>query len=276
LSRNSDGTFSPGQTIGGASVSAGKPASVNLAEGPYLFSYTNTNGAAYGQAAVVSHSKSSQINIALTNTYLITSKNKFSLSYSGDAGSYNVPASGYFATKLKGYILLQVESHGEAWYIDSVSLQKTYMKDGSAAFSIMQKSGVGAKNSDLAKIPVGLDSRLSGQDSDKDGLADKLEQALGTNSANRDSDGDGFDDYTEIRNGYSPLGHGKQVLDNSFAKAQAGRILLQVESHGEAWYINPKDNRRYYLADGDTAFQIMKYLGLGISNSDLAQISEAK
>lgn len=29
-----------------------------------------------------------------------------------------------------------------------------------------------------------------------------------------------------------------------------GRILLQVESHGEAWYVNPKDEKRYYMADG--------------------------
>jgi len=32
-----------------------------------------------------------------------------------------------------------------------------------------------------------------------------------------------------------------------------GRILLQVESYGEAWYVNPADGRRYYLADGQAA-----------------------
>ena len=33
-----------------------------------------------------------------------------------------------------------------------------------------------------------------------------------------------------------------------------GKILLQVESKGEAWYVNPKDGKRYYMANGDQAF----------------------
>lgn len=274
LTQNADKTFSAGKTIGSVSVSSSKPATVDLSAGPYLFSYTNSNGVVYGQASVISHGKNSQIAVNLSSSYVITNKNKFSLSY--DSGGYNVPAGQYFATKLKGYILLQVESHGEAWYVDPQSLSRTYMKDGSAAFALMQKSGVGASNVDLAKIPVGLDSRLGGKDSDSDGLPDKLEQGLGLSVSNRDTDGDGYDDYTELKNGYSATAKGKQALDNAFAKAQAGRILLQVEGKGEAWYINPKDNKRYYLADGDSAFAIMKYLGLGISDKDLAQISEGK
>lgn len=52
-----------------------------------------------------------------------------------------------------------------------------------------------------------------------------------------------------------------------------GRILLQVQSHGEAWYINPVDGKRYYLKDGEEAYRIMSKLGLGITNSDLEKIS---
>ena len=47
-----------------------------------------------------------------------------------------------------------------------------------------------------------------------------------------------------------------------------GRILLQVESHGEAWYVNPDNSRRYYLGRPSDAFQVMRSLGLGISNKD--------
>lgn len=48
-----------------------------------------------------------------------------------------------------------------------------------------------------------------------------------------------------------------------------GRILLQVENHGEAWYIHPTDGRRYYMKDGETAYEMMRSFGLGISNTDL-------
>lgn len=52
----------------------------------------------------------------------------------------------------------------------------------------------------------------------------------------------------------------------------SGQILLQVESYGRAWYVHPVDQRRYYLQDGQTAYEIMRDLGLGISNADLAKI----
>lgn len=48
----------------------------------------------------------------------------------------------------------------------------------------------------------------------------------------------------------------------------AGKILLQVESKGEAWYINPDNDQRYYLGRPADAFKIMRDLGLGISNKD--------
>jgi len=51
-----------------------------------------------------------------------------------------------------------------------------------------------------------------------------------------------------------------------------GRILLDVESHGEAYYIYPKDRKKYYLGRPDDAFSIMRGLGLGVSNADLAYL----
>lgn len=51
-----------------------------------------------------------------------------------------------------------------------------------------------------------------------------------------------------------------------------GRILLQVDSYGRAWYVNPADKRRYYLRDGNDAYQLMRELSLGVSNVDLAKI----
>lgn len=48
----------------------------------------------------------------------------------------------------------------------------------------------------------------------------------------------------------------------------SGRILLQVEAHGEAWYVNPVDQKRYFLGRADDAYRLMRELGLGISESD--------
>lgn len=51
-----------------------------------------------------------------------------------------------------------------------------------------------------------------------------------------------------------------------------GKILLDVEQNGEAYYIYPKDKKAYYLGRPVDAFQIMRNLGLGITNSDLNKI----
>ncbi len=52
-----------------------------------------------------------------------------------------------------------------------------------------------------------------------------------------------------------------------------GRILLQVQDKGQAWYVNPTDGRRYYLGRPADAFALMRRFGLGISNSDFASLA---
>lgn len=59
---------------------------------------------------------------------------------------------------------------------------------------------------------------------------------------------------------------------SSIAEKLKGRILLQVEQNGEAWYVNPVDNKRYFLGRPADAFEIMRNLGLGITDQDLNQI----
>jgi hypothetical protein len=66
---------------------------------------------------------------------------------------------------------------------------------------------------------------------------------------------------------------GMPVAGNTdLAKRLAGRIVLQVEQNGEAWYINPVDLKKYYLGRPADAFRVMRALGLGISRADLALI----
>ncbi len=55
---------------------------------------------------------------------------------------------------------------------------------------------------------------------------------------------------------------------SSLKEEFAGKILLQVEKNGEAWYVAPNTYDRYFLGRPNDAFQIMKKLGLGVSEND--------
>ncbi len=57
-----------------------------------------------------------------------------------------------------------------------------------------------------------------------------------------------------------------------FPKRLAGRILLDVETNGEAYYIHPDKLTKHYLGRPADAFEIMRRFGLGITNLDLLYI----
>ncbi len=173
--------------------------------------------------------------------------------------------------KLAGHILLQVESHGEAWYVNPTDFKKYYLGRPADAFDLMQNLGIGITNNNLSKFPVGL-MVYDDQDDDKDGLANRLENALGTDPQTQDSDNDGYDDKSEIECSYNPLGTSTLPIDNNFIQQHLGKIFLQTEKNGEAWYINPADQKRYYLSRPADAFLIMKTLSLGITNININKI----
>jgi len=133
------------------------------------------------------------------------------------------------AQRLNGYILLQVEANGEAWYVDPVSLTRTYMKNGAVAYEMMRSFGLGITDADLAKIPA---------------VSTTEEMKTATSICST----------------------------NTLANRLKGRILLQVQQNGEAWYVYPKTCRRIYMKDGAAAYQIMRYLSLGITNSNLSLV----
>ncbi|HMB65357.1 MAG TPA: C39 family peptidase [Patescibacteria group bacterium] len=70
------------------------------------------------------------------------------------------------------------------------------------------------------------------------------------------------------------LGARHQFITNTdiFPERLAGKILLDVEEHGEAYYIHPPTLKKHYLGRPADAFRVMRELGLGISNKDLAAI----
>lgn len=117
------------------------------------------------------------------------------------------------AERLSGRIVLQVQSHGEGWYIDPVSHQRFYLGTAQDAYALMRTKGLGMRHAELARYIVGrFPSRLS------------------------------------------------------------GRIILDVESHGEAYYVLPSTLRGIFLGRAEDAYRLMREYGLGITNADLARI----
>jgi len=176
--------------------------------------------------------------------------------------------------RLQGQIVLQVEEQGQAWYIDSLLQQKIFLGSPDNAFQLIKILGKGISDQDLEKIPISLKYNFD-LDTDQDNLSDKIEDSLGTNKIQIDSDQDGYNDGLEIINNYNPLKSDQQKLniDLNFAKKFQGKILLQTEKNGEAWYVNPKNYYRHYIGSPKQILDIMINLGLGISNQDLEKIS---
>jgi len=114
-----------------------------------------------------------------------------------------------------GYIFLQVESKGEAYYYHPIDGKGYYLGKPADAFKIMRELSLGATHEFIHNTT------------------------------------------------YWP----SHVI---------GRILLDVEDMGKAYYIYPKDLKKYYLGKPDDAFQIMRELGLGISNHDLSYLPKAE
>lgn len=180
------------------------------------------------------------------------------------------PIDWKLVNRLKGKIVIQTERHGEAWYIYPNDGLRYYLRNGNVAYQVMRYLSLGITDLDLSKIPVGVDKRFQDIDTDNDGLADKLEESLKTFVQDPDTDDDGVLDGKEVlEDNTNPLGPGGIILDEKLTMRVRGRIVLQVQSRGEAWYVNPSDGKRYYMKDGEAAYQIMRFLSLGITNANI-------
>lgn len=121
------------------------------------------------------------------------------------------------AESLSGRILLQVQSHGEAWYIDPVTKQRFYLGRAEDAYALMRAKGLGIRHAELGRYLAGrFPARLS------------------------------------------------------------GRIVLDIEAHGEAYYILPATLKGLYLGTAADAYALMRRYGLGITNEHLGTIPVAQ
>ena len=67
-----------------------------------------------------------------------------------------------------------------------------------------------------------------------------------------------------------------RIASSSSLQSQlSGRILLQVESHGEAWYVDPVSRRAIALGSVSNALSVLQKSALGITNANLSLITEA-
>ncbi len=114
---------------------------------------------------------------------------------------------------LLGRILLQVESHGESWYLNPIDSSRYFMGRPLDAFNLMRHFALGVNNADM-----------------------------------------------------------QEFLVSTAPRRLSGRILMNVDDKGKAYYVNPLNLKLYYLGSPDNAFSIMKSLGLGITNIHLRQI----
>ena len=130
------------------------------------------------------------------------------------AAAAGVPVDEALTKKLAGYILLQVESKGEAWYVNPLDGQRYFLAGPTNAFNLMRQFGLGVKHSVITAKTI--DPKLK------------------------------------------------------------GRILIDTEDSGKAYYVHPRTSKLYYLGRPADALAVMRQVGLGISNKDLRKIKLAQ
>ena len=110
---------------------------------------------------------------------------------------------------------------------------------------------------DINRLPV-ANIAVAGMDTDKDGLPDDMETALGTDPLKADTDNDGYNDREEVIGGFNPLGQGLLPIDVKFAEKYKGKIVLNRRGQVfYAWYV-AQDAKRYYLGSSNNKFEALR------------------
>ncbi len=134
-------------------------------------------------------------------------------------------------------------------------------------YNLILELGTGIAAADLRKISIADANLNTGPDTDQDGLSDQVEAALGTKADNADTDGDSFKDKDEILGGFDPLAaNARMPIDQKYADQQKGRIVINIESNKEAWYVSPSDGKRYFLGNPADGYKAMRSIEFWTKN----------
>ena len=60
-----------------------------------------------------------------------------------------------------------------------------------------------------------------------------------------------------------------EEINQAMGERLSGAVLLQVESRGEAWYVYPKDKKRYFLGHEEDIYNVLNKLGKKANNEEL-------
>lgn len=128
----------------------------------------------------------------------------------------------------------------------------------------------------ITTLPVGSNVTVSGETDGwwKVKLADGSTGWVGEWLISIVNESKGVEYESESQNPKSEIQTQTQTtaISASLTQRLRGHILLQVEENGEAWYVHPDEDTRYYMKDGPTAYEMMRKFGLGISNHDLSSL----
>lgn len=111
-----------------------------------------------------------------------------------------------------GKFLLELKDAKQLWFFEPAAKTKIFLgqtstgESGTNLTALVKDKKINQKT--LKKYSVNL-NKLTGTDSDKDGLINILEDVLGTNKNKVDTNSNGYNDKSELLNIYDPVGQGK-------------------------------------------------------------------
>lgn len=159
--------------------------------------------------------------------------------------------------RLAGKLLLATEDKGRIYYVHKEDNKKYEVTFGNLT-NLFEDLALGISDVDLNAIPINPES-----------VSDEV-----------DSDGDGYTDKEEVINDYNPhvpsdpnnIGNDKMVFIEELADKLKGRILIQVDSSGQIWFMDQEGKR--WQVTWENAMNLFNNLALGIIDQDLLKMSD--
>lgn len=133
----------------------------------------------------------------------------------------------------------------------------------------------------LLKFPLADFNLSSGKDSDRDGLSDDIETALGTNPLKKNTNGNGYDDKMNLLHGYNPIlpGHVKLAYDQKDINTAKGKLVSEAtvdKKNWFFWYVHPITGKIYYIGKSESETDtdaLLKKAGIILDTQSVRQSS---